>query len=125
MRGLRPDTAGLEAIRNQPEFSQKLWQYLNRVTSDWKVDAGKEKAVQYMSLLARIENDFGIEPAFMLGVWGIESAFGDPVVEKNHMRPVIPSLATLAWAEPRRRGYWEQELVNALTIVQRGLAMPE
>ena len=125
MHGLRPDTAGLEAIRNQPEFNQSLWQYLNRVTSDWKVDAGKEKAVQYGPLLARIENDFGIEPAFMLGVWGIESAFGDPVVEKNHMRPVIPSLATLAWAEPRRRGYWEQELVNALTIVQRGLAMPE
>jgi membrane-bound lytic murein transglycosylase B len=35
----------------------------------------------------------------MLGVWGIESAFGDPVVEKNHMRPVIPSLAALAWAD--------------------------
>ena len=43
----------------------------------------------------------------MLGVWGIESAFGDPVVEKNHMRPVFPSLATLAWGEPRRRAYWE------------------
>ena len=60
----------------------------------------------------------------MLGVWGIESAFGDPVVEKNHMRPVIPSLATLAWGEPRRRAYWEQELINALMIVQRGWAHP-
>jgi membrane-bound lytic murein transglycosylase B len=28
MEGLRPDTTGLEAIRNQPEFTQKLWQYL-------------------------------------------------------------------------------------------------
>ena len=61
----------------------------------------------------------------MLGVWGIESAFGDPVVEKNHMRPVIPSLAALAWAEPRRRAYWEGELINALIIVQRGMATPE
>jgi membrane-bound lytic murein transglycosylase B len=42
----------------------------------------------------------------MLGVWGVESAFGDPVVQQHHMRPVIPSLATLAWAEPRRRDYW-------------------
>jgi membrane-bound lytic murein transglycosylase B len=125
MRGLRPDTTGLEAIRNQPELNQKLWQYLNRVTSDWKIAAGQEKARQCAPLLARIEKDFGIEPAFMLGVWGIESAFGDPVVEKNHMRPVIPSLATLAWAEPRRRAYWESELINALTIVQRGWATPE
>jgi len=125
MSGLKPDTTGLEAIRNQPEFSVKLWQYLNRATSDWKIAAGKAKAKQYAELFSRIERDFGIEPAFMLGVWGIESAFGDPVVEKNHMRPVIPALATLAFAEPRRRAYWEQELINALAIVQRGWATPE
>ena len=125
MRGVRPDTTGLEAIRNQAEFNQKLWQYLNRAASDWKITAGKEKAKQYAPLFSRIEKDFGVEPAFMLGVWGIESAFGDPVVEKNHMRPVIPSLATLAWAEPRRRAYWEGELINALMIVQRGWSTPE
>jgi membrane-bound lytic murein transglycosylase B len=125
MQGVRPDTTGLEAIRNQPEFNQQLWQYLNRATSDWKIAAGNAKAKDYAALFARIENDFGVEPAFMLGVWGIESAFGDPVVEKNYMRPVIPSLATLAWAEPRRRAYWTSELINALTIVQRGWSSPE
>jgi membrane-bound lytic murein transglycosylase B len=125
MRGISPDTTGLSAIRNQAEFSQKLWQYLNRATSDWKIIAGKEMAKEYAPLFSRIEGDFGVERAFMLGVWGIESAFGDPVVEKNHMRPVIPSLATLAWAEPRRHVYWEQELINALTIVQRGWGTPE
>ncbi len=40
------------------------------------------------------------------------------------MRPVIPSLATLAFAEPRRRNYWEAELINALTIIQRGWSTP-
>ena len=125
MLGMRPDTAGLEAIRNQPEFNQKLWQYLNRVASEWKITAGKEKAKQYAPLFSRIQQDFGIEPAFMLGVWGIESAFSDPIVEKNHMRPIIPSLATLAFAEPRRRAYWQSELINALTIVQRGWSTPE
>jgi membrane-bound lytic murein transglycosylase B len=125
MRGLRPDTTGLDAINNQPELNQQLWQYLNRACSEWKIIAGKEKAKEYAPLFARIEKDFGVEPAFMLGVWGIESAFSDPVVEKNHMRPVIPSLATLAWAEPRRRRYWEQELINALMIVQRGWSTPE
>jgi membrane-bound lytic murein transglycosylase B len=125
MRGVGPDTGGLKAIHNQPEFTQQLWQYLNRATSEWKVTAGKETAKQYAPLFARIEKDFGVERSFMLGVWGIESAFSDPVVEKNHMRPIIPSLATLAWAEPRRRAYWQQELINALTIVQRGWGTPE
>jgi membrane-bound lytic murein transglycosylase B len=125
MTGLRRDMTGLEAIHNQPEFSLQLWQYLNRVTSDWKIAAGKAAAKDYASLFARIEQDYGIEPAFMLGIWGIESAFGDPTVAKNYMRPVIPSLATLAWGEPRRRTYWEQELINALTIVQNEWSTPD
>ncbi|MDE1974046.1 MAG: lytic murein transglycosylase [Hyphomicrobiales bacterium] len=124
MSAVEPDRTGLDAIRNQPEFTVQLWQYLNRATSDWKVAAGRQKAKQYAPLFARIEKDFGVETSFMLGVWGIESAFGDPVVAKNHMRPVIPSLATLAWAEPRRRAYWERELINALLIVQNGWSTP-
>jgi membrane-bound lytic murein transglycosylase B len=125
MAGLHPDTTGLSAIHNQAEFKQQLWQHLNRATTDWKITAGKAAAQQYVLLLARIEKDFGVELAFMLGVWGIESAFGDPIVEKNHMRPVIPSLAALAWGEPRRRTYWEGELIHALIIVQRDMATPE
>jgi len=47
------------------------------------------------------------------------------VVQKNHMRPVFPSLAALAWGEPRRRAYWEKELLNALVIVERGWGTPQ
>ena len=52
----------------------------------------------------------------------MESAFGDVVVNRKHMRPVLPALAALAWGEPRRRAYWEQELLNALLIIDRGWA---
>ncbi len=38
---------------------------------------------------------------------------------------MIPALAALAWGEPRRRAYWETELLNALTIVERGWAQPD
>ena len=86
---------------------------------------GKEKAKEYAPLLARIEKDYGVDRSVMLGLWGIESAFGDPDVQKNHMRPVIPALAALAWGEPRRRAYWEQELLNALVIIERGWSTPE
>jgi membrane-bound lytic murein transglycosylase B len=90
MSGLKPDTTGLEAIRSQPEFNEQLWQYLNRRVSDWRVIAGKAKAQEYAPLFARIKRDYGVEPSIMLGVWGVESTFGDPLVQKNHMRPVIP-----------------------------------
>src|SRR5205807_3220047 len=39
--------------------------------------------------------------------------------------PVFPALAALAWGEPRRRAYWETELINALRIVQKGWSDPK
>src|SRR5262245_37907413 len=125
MGSIKPDTSVFEQISNQPEFKEEVWQYLNRRVSDWRITAGKEKAKEFAALLSRIEKDYGVEPGVMLGLWGVESTFGDPVVQKNHMRPVFPSLAALAWGEPRRRAYWEKELLNALVIVERGWSTPQ
>ena len=125
MSTIKPDTTVFELNRYQPEFKEQLWQYLNRRVSDWRITTGKEKAEEYAPLFARIEKDYGVDRGIMLGLWGIESAFGDPDVQKNHMRPIIPALAALAWGEPRRRAYWEQELLNALVIIERGWSTPE
>ena len=125
MGGLKPDTTVFTEIRSQPEFNQQLWQYLNRRVSDWRIQTGQERAKTYAPLLARIEKDFGVERGVILGLWGIESTFGDPVVKQNHSRPVFPALAALAWGEPRRRAYWETELINALRIVEKGWATPK
>jgi len=124
MAGLKPDMTVFTQIRNQPEFNQQLWQYINRRVSDWRIQAGQERAKTYAPLLARIEKDFGVERSVILGLWGIESTFGDPIVQQNHARPVFPSLAALAWGELRRRAYWETELINALRIVQKGWSTP-
>ncbi len=125
MSGLKPDTSVYALDRSQPEFSEKVWQYLNRRVSDWRITEGKEKAKEHAELLARVEKDYGVGRSVMIGLWGIESAYGDPLVQKNHMRPVIPALAALAWGEPRRRTYWEQELLNALVIIERGWSTPQ
>ncbi|MBX6424855.1 MAG: lytic murein transglycosylase [Variibacter sp.] len=125
MAGLQPDTSVYALDRAQPEFNEELWQYLNRRVSEWRVRAGREAARTHAALLSRIEHDFGVDRYVMLGLWGMESAFGEVVENMNHMRPVLPALAALAWGEPRRRRYWEQELLNALVIVERGWAEPE
>ena len=125
MGALKPDTSVYELDRDQPEFHEEIWQYLNRRVSDWRVVTGKERAREYAPLLARIEREYGIDRYIMLGLWGMESAFGDLVANPKHMRPVFPALAALAWGEPRRRSYWEQELLNALLIVEKGWGKPE
>jgi len=125
MANLKPDMAVFALEREQPEFHEEVWQYLNRRASDWRIRTGKERAREHHDLLARVERDYGVDPFVMLGLWGMESAFGDVVVNLKHMRPIIPALAALAWGEPRRRSYWEQELANALVIIERGWSSPE
>jgi lytic murein transglycosylase len=125
MGRVEPDMSVFNQMRNQPEFNEQIWQYINRRVSDWRIIAGKAALKKNEALFARIEQDYGVERGTLLALWGVESAFGDPLVQQNHMRPVFPSLAALAWNEPRRRAYWETELINALRIVDRGWSSPE
>jgi membrane-bound lytic murein transglycosylase B len=125
MSRIEPDMSVFRELRSQPEFNEELWQYINRRVSDWRIINGREALRKNEALFARIEHDYGVERGTLLALWGVESAYGDPLVQQNHMRPVFPALAALAWNEPRRRAYWESELINALRIVDRGWSTPE
>lgn len=124
MGNIKPDTAVYELQRRQPEFTEEMWQYINRRCSDWRVTTGKQRAKEHAALLARLEREYGVDRYVLLGLWGMESSFGDVIDNPKYMRPVIPALAALAFGEPRRRKYWEAELINALRIVDRGWAQP-
>jgi membrane-bound lytic murein transglycosylase B len=125
MNGVKPDTGVYALDKAQPEFNEETWQYLNRRVSDWRIQRGKERAPEHAALFERLERDYGVDRYILLGLWGMESAFGDVIANPRLMRPVIPALAALAWGEPRRRKYWETELLNALVIIERGWAQPE
>ena len=123
MADLKPDTTGLAAIHEQPEFNEQVWQYLNRRVSDWRIITGRQKAQEYAALLARIEHDYGVAPSVMLGVWGMEfdlrrparpeepHAAGDPVARDARLGRAAP---------PRLLG---GELLNAL-VIQSGWSTP-
>lgn len=125
MDRIEPDMSVFDKMRKQPEFNEQLWQYINRRVSDWRLAAGKAALEKYDTLFTRIEKDFGVERGTLLALWGVETAYGDPLVQQNHMRPIFPSLAALAWNEPRRRAYWQTELINALRIVDKGWGSPD
>jgi len=125
MRGLKPDTSVYGLLDNQDEFKEAIWQYLNRRVSELRIATGQARAKEYAPLLERIERDYGVDRYIMLSLWGNESSYGDVVDNPKYMRPVIPALAALAYGAPRRRKYWEQELINALRIVERGYAEPK
>src|SRR6476469_2948476 len=101
MGRIEPDMSVFKQMQKQPEFNEQIWQYINRRVSDWRIINGREALKKNEALFTRIEQDFGVERGTLLALWGVESAYGDPLVQQNHMRPVFPSLAALAWNEPR------------------------
>ncbi len=101
MGRIEPDMSVFRQMQKQPEFHEQIWQYINRRASDWRIINGREALRKHEALFARIEQDFGVERGTLLALWGVESAYGDPLVQQNHMRPIFPALAALAWNEPR------------------------
>ena len=90
MGRIEPDMSVFRQMQKQPEFHEQIWQYVNRRASDWRITAGKEALRKNEALFTRIEQDFGVERGTLLALWGVESAYGDPLVQQNHMRPVFP-----------------------------------
>ena len=60
MGRIEPDMSVFKQMRNQPEFNEQIWQYINRRVSDWRIIAGKEALKKNEALFARIERDFGV-----------------------------------------------------------------
>ena len=98
MDNVAPDTSVYALQKSQPEFSEQVWQYVNRRCSEWRVNTGKERNKEHDALLRRIEQDYGVNRFDMLGLWGMESSFGDVIDNPKYMRKVIPALAALATA---------------------------
>ena len=55
MGHIEPDMSVFKQMRNQPEFNEQIWQYINRRVSDWRIIAGKEALKKNEALFARIE----------------------------------------------------------------------
>src|SRR5258708_38065017 len=53
MGRIEPDMSVFKEIRNQPEFHEQLWQYINRRVSEWRIIAGKEALKQNAELFSR------------------------------------------------------------------------
>lgn len=125
MRTVTPDTAVFALDKNQAEFTETIWQYMFKRVSDWRVQAGRQRVAENMAILERVERAYGVDRYVLASIWGNESAYGEVLKNTKVMKPVFNSLCALAWGDPRRRPYWEAEVLNGLTIVEKGWGTPE
>lgn len=116
LEGFERDPEVVTAANTQPEHERTVGDYINLLVSPARIEAGTARLAEHAALLERIKGKFGVEPAILVAIWGIESRFG----EAQGTRAVVRSLATLALEEQRRPAFWRAELLQALRIVQAG-----
>ncbi len=117
--GVGPNQRVIELDRHQPEFNLTWPQYRDRVLPAARLQAARENYGREQSLLTRVEAQFGVDRFTILGIWGIESAFG---ANRGTYR-LVEALSTLAW-EGRRAAYFRKELINVLRILDAGDVTP-
>ena len=76
VRPVVPDTSVLRLLDAQPEFTTPIWDYLAGLVDDERVADGKAMLAQHSDTLARVEAEYGVDPATVVAVWGVESDFG-------------------------------------------------
>ena len=118
--GLTPDPTVLVLLNRQPEFTMPVWDYLAVLVDTERVADAHAAFAKWRDTLQKIEQQSGVPAAVIVGVWGVESNFG----QNLGGRPLVQSLATLS-CFGRRQSYFRGEFAAALRILQEGHIAPE
>ncbi|EFK07309.1 lytic murein transglycosylase [delta proteobacterium NaphS2] len=114
-RDLKPIPRVIELDRSQPEFKLTFQQYLDRMVTRKTVWDGRQRYREHKDLLNEIFRQYGVEPQYIVALWGIETRYG----KITGGYPVIDVLATLAY-DGRRSKFFRAELIRALKILEEG-----
>ena len=105
----------VKADKAQPEFKLTLDTYIPRAVPGWKIEQARAAYKKHYHLLHKIGKEYGVQPRFIVALWGIETNFGK--LTGSHY--VISALTTMAY-EGRREALFKKQLFAALTILEQG-----
>jgi len=115
LTNVEPVARVLERDRNQAEFKIDFATYRDRVITTANVERGRKLRDQHRELLGQVAQRYGVQPRFILAIWGIETRYG---AVRGDV-PLFNSLATLAF-DQRRAAFFRNELFSALQMLDRG-----
>lgn len=118
--GVQPDPDILAKDDVQPEYVRPVWAYLDTAVSPEHVATGRQLLADDKVMLRKATKPYGVEPQFVVAIWGLESAYGVNTGGYN----VIEALATMAYGS-RRPDVFRQNLIDALLILEHGDITPE
>ncbi|WP_439114548.1 lytic murein transglycosylase [Hydrogenophaga sp.] len=119
-QSLAPDMSVIDKLNYQPEFRMAIWDYLAGLVDEERVAEGQALLAQHADTLARVQQRYGVDPATVVAVWGVESNFGQTFGKY----PLVQALGTLS-CFGRRQAFFRGEFYATLRILQAGHIAPE
>lgn len=113
--GLAPDMTVLPLLDRQPEFTTPIWDYLAALVDRQRVHDGLAMLRGHAATLQRAQAEYGVDPATVVAVWGVESDYG----RSFGKRPLLVSLSTLS-CFGRRQSFFQGEFIATLQLLARG-----
>jgi membrane-bound lytic murein transglycosylase B len=110
-----PNPKVLRLYNTQPEGRLTFLAYRRTRADKARIQLGIQEYHKNQALLNAIGRKFGVDPCFILSLWGLETDYGHFMGNFS----VPHSLATLAY-ESRRKAFFRNELLKALHIIQDG-----
>ena len=117
---LTPDLRIMDLLDNQPEFTKSVWDYLDILVTNERIERGRALLEKYRSVFDAVERTYGVDRYTIAAIWGVETNYGT----LGGDRPVLRSTATLACIG-RRQNYFREEFLSTLEILQHGDVRPE
>jgi membrane-bound lytic murein transglycosylase B len=117
LEGLTPAPVVVARDRAQPEQVQSLDAYLAQRLTRRTITTARQMRERHAGLLRQVETAYGVPPAILTAVWGLESNFG----RFTGTYPTIRALATLAF--DNRRPLFRSELFAALQMIDGGVPL--
>lgn len=119
-QGVAPDMSILEKLDYQPEFRQPIWDYMAGLVDEQRISEGRSNLSRYGNILQRVSAQYGVDPATVVAVWGVESNYG----QTQGKYPLVQALGTLS-CYGRRQAYFQKEFFATLRILQSGDIQPQ
>ncbi len=120
LAGLRFSPRVVELDRAQPDDSRinsyRFAEYLPRRLNNARIGQGRRLRSDLSATLSGIESKYGVQSEVLLGIWGMETSYGNDSGSFDLLR----SLASLAY-DGRRAELFTGELTAALQILDRGV----
>lgn len=117
---LSPDLRIMDFMDAQPEFTKAIWDYLDLLVSDARIQKGREILETHRRTFDAVEKTYGVDRYVIAAIWGIESKYSALIGDRD----VLRSTATLACVG-RRQAYFRDEFLSALEILHRGDLRPD